>query len=172
MPERWLMIEFYLNYAVSTLGRVRNLNTGKLLKHQSSKRGGNYAFINLSKNGRRVNRNVHILVARAFIGDCPSGKLVHHKDTNRMNPKLENLEYITHKVNCNKRRRRIMAVRIDLDEPDLKTIIRGLTVLLLEIEKSPDVVQAMLKDNKRYVNSLKEKMERYLEGEKALKERP
>ena len=65
-----------------------------------------------------------------------------------------------------------MAVRIDLDEPDLKTIIRGLTVLLLEIEKSPDVVQAMLKDNKRYVNSLKEKMERYLEGEKALKERP
>ena len=64
-----------------------------------------------------------------------------------------------------------MAVRIDLDEPDLKTIIRGLTVLLLEIEKSPDVVQAMLEDNKRYVNSLKEKMERYLEGEKALKEK-
>jgi len=64
-----------------------------------------------------------------------------------------------------------MAVRIDLDEPDLKTIIRGLTVLLLEIEKSPDVVQAMLEDNKRYVNSLKEKMERYLEGEKALREK-
>jgi len=64
-----------------------------------------------------------------------------------------------------------MAVRIDLDEPDLKTIIRGLTVLLLEIEKSPDIVQEMLEGNKRYVNSLKEKMERYLEGEKALKEK-
>ena len=64
-----------------------------------------------------------------------------------------------------------MAVRIDLDEPDLKTIIRGLTVLLLEIEKSPDIVQEMLEGNKRYVNSLKEKMERYLEGEKALREK-
>ena len=64
-----------------------------------------------------------------------------------------------------------MAVRIDLDEPDLKTIIRGLTVLLLEIEKSSDVVQVMLEDNKRYVNSFKEKMEGYLEGEKAFQRR-
>jgi len=64
-----------------------------------------------------------------------------------------------------------MAARIDLDEPDLKTMIRGLTVLLSEIEKSPDVVKAMLEGNKRYVNSLKEKMERYLESEQELKER-
>ncbi len=103
MTEYWSIIERYENYEVSTLGRVRNLDTGKLLKHQSSKRGGNYAFINLSKKGHRVNRNVHILVARAFLGDCPPGKLVHHKDENRMNPKLDNLEYITHKENCEKR---------------------------------------------------------------------
>ena len=102
MKERWKILEWYGNYAVSNFGRVRNLNTGRLLKHQSSKRGGNYAFINLSKEGKRVNRNVHTLVAYSFLGDRPEGKLIHHKDENRMNPRVDNLEYITHKENCNK----------------------------------------------------------------------
>lgn len=105
MIERWKILEWYGNYAVSNLGRVRNLNTGRTLKHQSSKRGGNYAFINLSKEGKRVNRNVHTLVAYAFLGDQPEGTIVHHIDTNRMNPCLDNLEYITPKKNCEKRKR-------------------------------------------------------------------
>jgi hypothetical protein len=66
--ERWSMIEGYDNYAVSTKGRVRNLSSGKVLKHQNSRRGGNYAFVNLYCDGMRANRNVHTLVARAFIG--------------------------------------------------------------------------------------------------------
>jgi len=99
MKERWEMIQSYNNYAVSSFGRVRNLNTGRVLKHQSSKRGGNYAFINLSKDGQRVNRNVHKLVADAFLGCCPKGFIAHHKDEGRMNPRLDNLEYITHKEN-------------------------------------------------------------------------
>jgi len=100
MIEFWNVIKTHDNYAVSSIGRVMNLNTGKVLKHQISKRGGNYVFINLCKDGHRINCNVHILVARAFLGNCPPGKLVHHKDTDRMNPKLDNLEYITHKENC------------------------------------------------------------------------
>ena len=92
-------IKGYSNYAVSSLGRVRNLNTGRLLKHQSSKRGGNYAFINLSKGGKRLNRNVHMLVARAFLKGGGRGKIVHHEDRNRANPRLDNLEYITRKEN-------------------------------------------------------------------------
>ena len=38
MIEEWAVIESHKNYAVSSFGRVRNLNTGHLLKHQSSKR--------------------------------------------------------------------------------------------------------------------------------------
>ena len=102
MRERWKIIEWYESYAVSNFGRVRNLNTGRLLKHQNSKRGGNYAFINLSKEGKRVNRNVHTLVAYAFLGDRPEEKLIHHIDENRMNPRADNLEYVTHIENCNK----------------------------------------------------------------------
>ena len=100
--EKWAIVEGYENYAVSSLGRVRNLNTGRLLKLQSSKRGGFYAFINLCKNGKRINRNVHVLVAQAFLGKRPTGEVVHHKDTNRMNPALSNLEYLTMKENNQK----------------------------------------------------------------------
>jgi hypothetical protein len=104
MKEKWSIIKGYDNYAVSSFGRIRNLNTGRLLKHQRSKRGGYYAFINLSKNGNRVNRNVHILVAQAFLATRPKGVLVHHADTNRMNPRLDNLEYVTVKENNQKTR--------------------------------------------------------------------
>ena len=93
--EQWVRVEGYRNYFVSTDGRVRNMDTGRLLKHQNSKRGGNYAFVNLCRNGKRSNYNVHILVARAFIAPPRKGWVVHHKDHNRLNPKRSNLEYIT-----------------------------------------------------------------------------
>lgn len=101
--EYWKKIKGYRNYFVSSEGRVRNMDTGKLLKHQSSKRGGNYAFVNLCKDGKRVNCNVHILVARAFIGPPKVGFVVHHKDHNRLNPKRSNLEYITNSENASKK---------------------------------------------------------------------
>ena len=38
---------------------------------------------------------VHILVAEAFLGPKPEGLQANHKDGNRANPCLENLEYLT-----------------------------------------------------------------------------
>ena len=93
--ERWAIVEGYKIYAVSTNGRVRNLNTGKILKHQHSARGGYYSFINLHKKGGRKNRNVHRLVAEHFLGPIEAGMVVHHKDGNRANPRLDNLEVVT-----------------------------------------------------------------------------
>ena len=95
MTESWAIIEGYNAYAVSNHGRVRNLNTGNLLKPQSSKRGGEYLFVNLYRDRQRKNANVHALVAAAFLGPRPQGAEVHHKDTNRHNPRLDNLEYLT-----------------------------------------------------------------------------
>ncbi len=97
--ERWKLIKNYPNYSVSSWGRIKNLTAGHILKHQTSKRAGYYAFVNLYKNGKRKNINVHIVVAGAFLGPCPKGKEVHHKDTNRMDPNVVNLEYVTHKEN-------------------------------------------------------------------------
>lgn len=104
--ERWKMISGYDNYAVSTKGRVRNLNTGKLLKHQYSERAGGYPFINLCKDGKRVNRNVHVLVAKAFLGRLPKDMVVDHRDDNRRNPNLDNLRYVTHSENNHHNKKR------------------------------------------------------------------
>jgi len=93
--ERWSIITGFENYVVSTRGRVRNLNTGRLLKHQHGERGGNYAFVDLRNRGKRRVVNVHILVADAFIGPRGPGMLVHHEDNNRMNPRVENLKIVT-----------------------------------------------------------------------------
>jgi hypothetical protein len=109
MRERWGIVQSHRNYAISDKGRVRNLNTGRLLKPQMAKRGGNYLFVNLYANGKRRNINVHILVASAFLVKPESGGyiattwLVDHKDGNRQNPRLDNLEYVTPKENARRR---------------------------------------------------------------------
>ena len=38
---------------------------------------------------------IHRLVALAFIGPCPEGKQVHHRDGNKRNPIARNLEYVS-----------------------------------------------------------------------------
>jgi hypothetical protein len=101
---RWAIIETHPNYAVSDKGCIINLNSGKSLKHQRSKRGGYYPFVNLYKKGERKNRTVHGLVAKAFLGKRPAGYHIDHKDSNINNPALSNLEYLTVKENMAKRR--------------------------------------------------------------------
>ncbi len=100
--EKWAKM-FYYHYSVSSKGRVRNDETGKILKHQRSKRGGMYPFVNLYKKGIRKNRTAHGLVASAFLGKRPMGCVIHHKDANINNPALANLEYITWQKNLSLR---------------------------------------------------------------------
>jgi hypothetical protein len=59
--------------------------------------------VDLRNKGRRRIVNVHRLVAEHFLGPLPEGMVVHHKDGNRRNPRLENLEVVT--VAENNRRR-------------------------------------------------------------------
>lgn len=49
-------------------------------------------------NGRAY--GVHQLVAKTFIGDCPKGKVVDHKDNDKLNNNVENLQYLTRRENC------------------------------------------------------------------------
>lgn len=51
--------------------------------------------------GRGNSRCVHMLVAEAFLGPRPIGQEVRHKDDDRTNPRLDNLEYGTRQDNVN-----------------------------------------------------------------------
>lgn len=93
-------------YSVSSLGRIRRDKPGKgrcvvgrIMKTRLTPAG--YPIVCLTGSEPCVQKDyaVHKLVAAAFLGPCPIGKEVNHKDGNKSNPRQDNLEYITQKEN-------------------------------------------------------------------------
>lgn len=98
--ETWKPVpEFEGVYSVSSFGRIRrDLSRGKaiagfILKLTPNKKG--YLTVTLSNAPQKERFLVHCLVMRAFVGPCPEGKEVNHKDTIKANCHLDNLEYVT-----------------------------------------------------------------------------
>jgi hypothetical protein len=87
------------DYSVSSLGRVRRevgrtcAKAGMILK--PSVRG---RYLRVSINHRSV--SIHRLVTAAFLGFCPDGLQVNHKDGCKTNNRLSNLEYVTPSENA------------------------------------------------------------------------
>lgn len=61
--------------------------------------GMGYLHFCLDNGKTKLNLRVHRLVAEAFLGPCPKGLVVHHKDANKENNAASNLEYVTQKEN-------------------------------------------------------------------------
>jgi hypothetical protein len=96
MSEEWQTINEYKNYDVSNFGNIRNNKTGKILK-LNIKSG--YYNINLKNDKISKSFKVHRLVALAFI-ENPKNKLeVNHKDKNKLNNQVNNLEWMTRQEN-------------------------------------------------------------------------
>ena len=93
--EVWADISNYDNYEVSTLGRVRNNKTGRILKAADI---GGYYSVGLSC-GKTKTYSVHQLVAQAFIPNLENKPQVNHIDKNGLNNKVTNLEWVTNKEN-------------------------------------------------------------------------
>jgi hypothetical protein len=87
-------------YEVSSLGRVRRAGrtrmnpAGHVLRPWPN--STDYPRVGLSRPGQRRRAFVHVLVAGAFLGSCPPGMEVNHKDLDRWNARADNLEYVTH----------------------------------------------------------------------------
>lgn len=101
--EIWKPIVGYESYRVSSLGRVQSY-TGKILKPQpitSKYSDTKYLHVALKRPGLarsgRHSRSLHRIVAEVFLG--PSELTVNHKDGNKQNCTLDNLEYMTQQEN-------------------------------------------------------------------------
>ena len=90
---------FYENYQISNLGNCRKKikNGYQNLKGSIQNRG--YRYIQLNRDGKRLNFLFHHYVAKLFIGERPDGLVIDHIDRNKLNNNVSNLRYITHQVN-------------------------------------------------------------------------
>lgn len=90
--EIWKPLRNFPNYNCSSEGRIMNIRTQRILSQTTDDKG--YARVTLRKNNEQYNVRVHRLVADTFLGEC--FKLdVRHKDLDRSNNRVDNLEYCT-----------------------------------------------------------------------------
>lgn len=97
MKEEWKWVKGYDGlYQISNFGRLKSFHkyseSGYILSNTNQK--GWYFTVNLLKDGKRTTNRIHVLVAEAFIGEIPRGYHVHHKDGNKQNNRVDNLEII------------------------------------------------------------------------------
>ncbi len=97
MTEEWRYIpEFFGLYEASSQGRIRSLRSNTVMAHCIDPYG--YPRISIKVFGTCRSRSVHRMVAAAFLGD-PEGRQVNHKDANKQNNIVDNLEYVTNDEN-------------------------------------------------------------------------
>lgn len=95
--EIWKPVKDYEDlYFISSAGRIKNRKE-KILNPPLSKWG--YKTVVLNKWGNKKSLSIHRLVAIAFIKNIENKKCVNHKDFNRTNNNVENLEWVTHSEN-------------------------------------------------------------------------
>lgn len=114
MEEIWKPVIGWEDYEVSNFGNVRsnNFNSNhkqtKLLKKILN---NGYMSIRLCCNGKEKTAKIHRLVAQAFIPNPHNLLEVNHKDENKLNNHVDNLEWCTREYNNNYGTRNIRSAK-------------------------------------------------------------
>ena len=94
--SRLKLIEGYDKYYVSDDGKIysdKYSERRELIPRQAS---NGYLYVNLCKNGKYKSVRIHRIVAKYFLSDYDEFLEVNHKDGNKLNNKMSNLEMVTH----------------------------------------------------------------------------
>lgn len=87
----------YESYLIYENGDVKNLNTNKMLKGSISENG--YRYYRLSLNNEKKMFYAHRLVAEHFLENPNNLPVVNHKDGNKLNNEVSNLEWVSYSDN-------------------------------------------------------------------------
>lgn len=109
MEEIWKKIVDFPKYMVSNKGRVKSIERvdwrgrhikEKILKPRKNRSG--YYYVNLYYTSTEyVSKTIHRLVCEAFLPNPDNLPQINHRDENKQNNNLENLEYCSAKYNSN-----------------------------------------------------------------------
>lgn len=99
MLENWRKVKDFNLYSVSDQGNIRNDKTGRILKGGLDTYG--YPQVILCKNGSRINRKIHRIVAETFISNPDNKPQINHIDGDKTNNEVSNLEWCTNQENQN-----------------------------------------------------------------------
>ena len=110
MQEEWkAVVGLEGLYEVSNMGNIRSLRNARCFRgyvpyydlHQTYNKHTGYMQTYFKINGKCICRNVHRLVAEAFLPNPNNYPVINHKDRNRTNNNVDNLEWCTQKYNVN-----------------------------------------------------------------------
>lgn len=116
MLEEWKdVVGFEGLYQISNLGNVKTMSRPAPTTHRGhvgyrmirerlmhpAHGSKSYPCVRLRKNGKTITKTVHRMVAEAFIPNPNNLPEVNHKDENKYNNCVDNLEWCTHKQNMN-----------------------------------------------------------------------
>lgn len=171
--EKWVDINIPgldFRFQVSNLGRVKRLafetvvtrngsvytmhHEERLVKIQNQK----YQFVQLAINGRQKACYVHRLVAQAFIPNPDNLPEVNHKNEDKYDNRVENLEWCTRKYNRNYgtgKDRIAYSLFLTYDKKGRKTFNKDL--IKEELQKKREVKLTERDEYKRLVRAEKEK---------------
>ena len=95
--EEWRSINGYINYQVSNIGRVRNANTGRIMRQVVNWRG--YCAVYLRVGNHKSTKTVHRLVAQEFIETDNNNLYVDHINHNKTDNCVSNLRWVSNQQN-------------------------------------------------------------------------
>lgn len=102
--EEWKPIVGYEDYQISNEGMVKSLGNDKSRKEKILKLRKNnksYLYVCLYQDGKATCKQVHRLVAEAFLENPQNLPEVNHKDEDKTNNSVENLEWCNRSYNNN-----------------------------------------------------------------------
>ena len=83
-------------YLVSNTGEIKGVKTGKIRKKNINHEGYYFVVISLGSRENKPLIKIHRAVAETFIGNPNDLPVINHKDGNKLNNNVENLEFCTY----------------------------------------------------------------------------
>mgnify|MGYP003478362873 FL=1 len=109
--EIWKEVDDYLvTYGVSNLGRIKSIsrfiidfNNDSYIEHERLLKchlnTGGYYTVTTKKGDKIARTRLHRMIAKAFIPNPDNKPCINHKDLNRTNNSIDNLEWVTYSEN-------------------------------------------------------------------------